>query len=116
VVSIPAEKHNIHITYIATYLPSGAHMFNIAWTVLHTLEERIHVLSKRPQDIPRSPRPRCAVVASLTIDTQPLLHDRDCPQASPIFRGRVQDSHHPMRGYLPSYLVIGVSLLNSKMT
>jgi hypothetical protein len=70
---------------------------------------------RRPQDIPRSSCPRCAVMASRMIDTQPLLHDRDCPQASLVLRGRVQDSHHPVGGNLPSYLVVGALLQNSKM-
>jgi hypothetical protein len=68
------------MAYITTYPPSGARAFNAAQTTLHTLRERIHVLRKRPQDIPRSPRPRCAIVTSCTTDTQPLPHDRDCPQ------------------------------------
>jgi hypothetical protein len=61
------------MSYITTYPPSGAHVFNVAWTVLHTLQERIHALCKSPQDTPRS-------------------------------------SHHPVGGYLPSYLVVGASL------
>jgi hypothetical protein len=61
-----------------------------------------------------SPRPRCAVVASRTTDTEPLPHDRDCPQASLVLREQVQDSHHPTEGYLPSYLVVDASLQNSK--
>jgi hypothetical protein len=110
VVSIPAEKSQIHMTYITTYLLSGAPMFNVAWAVLHMLRERIHVLRKRSQDIPRSPHPRCVVVASRLIDTQLLPHDRVCPQASLILRGRVQDSHHLVGGYLPSYLIVGALL------
>jgi hypothetical protein len=43
------------MTYMTTYPPSGAHAFNAAWTVLHTLQEHIRVLHKWPQDIPRSP-------------------------------------------------------------
>jgi hypothetical protein len=43
------------MSYITTYPPSGAHAFNVMWTALHTLQERIHVLRKSPQDIPRSP-------------------------------------------------------------
>jgi hypothetical protein len=54
VVCISAEKHNIHVTYNTTYLPSGAHSFNAAWTMLHTLQECIHVLWKWVQDIPGS--------------------------------------------------------------
>jgi hypothetical protein len=49
-------------------------------------------------------------VTSHTTDMQPLLYDRDCPQANLILRGRVQDSHHPTGGYLTSYLIIGASL------
>jgi hypothetical protein len=98
------------MTYITTYPSSGAHAFNAARTVLHMLRERIHILRKRPQDIPRSPRPRCVVVASHTTDMQPLPHDRDCPQANLVLRGRDQNSHHPAGGYLPSYLILGASL------
>jgi hypothetical protein len=54
VVIVPAEEHNIHMTYITTYPSSGVHVFNVARTVLHTLQERIHVLRKWPQHIPRS--------------------------------------------------------------
>jgi hypothetical protein len=96
--------------YITTYPPNDAHAFNAAWTTLHILRERIHVLRKRPQDIPRSTHPRCVVVTSRTMDTQPLSHDRDCPQANIILRGRVRDSHHPAGGYSPSYLIVGSSL------
>jgi hypothetical protein len=60
---------------------SGARAFNAAQTTMHMLRERIHILQKRPQDIPKSPHPRCAVVASRTTDTQPLPHDRDYPKA-----------------------------------
>jgi hypothetical protein len=48
------QKSTIYITYITTYPPSGAHVFNIVWTMLHTLQERIHVLRKWSQDIPMS--------------------------------------------------------------
>jgi hypothetical protein len=41
--------------YITTYPGSGAHAFNAAQTALHTLRERIHVLRKRQQDVPRPP-------------------------------------------------------------
>jgi hypothetical protein len=96
VVSVPAEEHNWYIiTYITPYPLSATRAFNDAWTTLYTLRERIHVLRKRPQDIPKSPHPRCAVMASHTTDTQPLLRNRDCPQASLILKGRVRDSHHP---------------------
>jgi hypothetical protein len=46
VVSVPVEEHNRYVAYITTYPPSGAHVFNAAWTALHTLQERIHVLRK----------------------------------------------------------------------
>jgi hypothetical protein len=68
------------MTYISTYPPSDVCVFNIARTTLHTLRERIYILRKRPQGIPRSPRPRCVVVTSRTIDAQPLTHDRDYPK------------------------------------
>jgi hypothetical protein len=67
-VSVPTEEHNRYIAYIIIYSPSGACAFNTAWTALHTLRERINVLRKRPQDNPRFPRPRCAVVTSRMTD------------------------------------------------
>jgi hypothetical protein len=100
-VSVPTEEHNRYMTYITTYPLSDVRAFNVVWTVLHTLREHIHVLRKRPQDIPRSPRPTCAVVASRMADTQPLPHDGDCPQVSLVLRGWVRDSHHPVEGNLP---------------
>jgi hypothetical protein len=103
------------MTYITTYSPSDTHAFNAAQTTMHTLRECTHVLRKRPQNISRSPRPRCVVVASCTTDTQPLPYDRDCPQANIILRRLVQDSHHPVGGYLPSYFFIGASLQKSKL-
>jgi hypothetical protein len=45
-----------------------------------------------------------------TMDTQPLPHDRECPQASLVLRERVQESHHSAGGYLHSYLGIGALL------
>jgi hypothetical protein len=68
-IIIPTEEHNRYKTCITTYPLSGACAFNTAWTKLHTLRERIHVFRKRPQNIPRSPRPRCVVMTSRTIDT-----------------------------------------------
>jgi hypothetical protein len=59
-----------------------------------------------------SPHPRCTIVASRTTDTQPLSHNR---QAKLVLRGCVQDSYHPVGGYLHSYLVVGASLHNSKL-
>jgi hypothetical protein len=116
VVSVPVKKHNIHIyTYITTYSPSGAHAFNVVWTALHMLREYNHVLRKRPPDIPRSSHPRCAVVTNHTTDTQLLLHDRGCPQANLVLRGRVRDSHHLAGRYIPSYLFVGASLQKSKL-
>jgi hypothetical protein len=104
-----------YMTYIITYPLSDAYVFNAVRTTLYTLRERIHVLRKWPQDIPRSTCPRCTVVTSRMTDTQPLLPDRDCPQASLVLRGWVQDSHHPTGGYLTFYLFIGVSLQNSNL-
>jgi hypothetical protein len=101
-------------TYISIYPPSGSHAFNASWTTLYTLRECIHVLHKQPQDIPSSSCTWCAVVTRRTMDTQPLSHDRDCPQANLVLRGRFQDLHHPAGGYLPSYLDVGVSLQKSK--
>jgi hypothetical protein len=46
VVNVPTEEHNRYMTYITTYPPSGAHAFNAAWTMLHTLQERIYTLRK----------------------------------------------------------------------
>jgi hypothetical protein len=43
-----------HLIYITTYPPSGVHAFNVVWTALHTLQERIHLLWKWAQDIHRS--------------------------------------------------------------
>jgi hypothetical protein len=103
------------MTYIITYPSSSVRVFNAAQIALHMLRERIHVLRKRPQDIPRSTRPRCAVVTSCKTDMQPLLHDRNCPQVSLILRGQVRDSHHPVGGYLPSYLGIGALLQRSNL-
>jgi hypothetical protein len=78
--------------------------------------ENIFMSCRRcPQDIPRSSCLRCAVVASHMIDTQPLPHDRDCSQASLILRGWVRDSHHPTGVNLPSYIVVGASLQESKL-
>jgi hypothetical protein len=37
VISVPAEEHNTHMTYITTYPPSSAYKVNAARTVLHTL-------------------------------------------------------------------------------
>jgi hypothetical protein len=84
------------MTYITTYPPSDVRVFNATRTTMYMVRERIHVLRKKPKDIHRSPRPRCAVVVSRTIDTQPLPHDRDCPQARLVLRGWVRDSHHLM--------------------
>jgi hypothetical protein len=92
VVSVPAEEYNIHMTYINPYPPSGVHTFNVTRTTLHTLRECIHIFRKRPQDIPNSTSPRCAVLTSHTMDTQPLPHDRDCPQANLDLRGWVKQT------------------------
>jgi hypothetical protein len=110
-----AKAHNRYMTYITTYPPRGTHVFDAARIILHTLRECIHILRMRPQDIPRSPCPRCTVVASRTIDTQLLPHARACPKANLILRGWVRDSHHLTGGYLPSYLVVDASLQESKL-
>jgi hypothetical protein len=98
------------MTYITTYPSSDARAFNVAQIVLHMLQECIHVLRKRPQDIPGSPCPRCMVVASRMTDTQPISHDKHYPQVNLVLRGRVQNSDHSVRGNLPSYLFVGASL------
>jgi hypothetical protein len=103
------------MTYITTYPPSGARVFNATWTAPHTLRELIHILRKRLQGMPRSPCPRCVVMTSHITDTQPLLQYRDCPQTNLILREQVQYSHHPVGGNLPSYLFIGASLQKSKL-
>jgi hypothetical protein len=44
-VSVPVENHNIY--NIHHHLsPNDAHTFNATWTVMHTLQECIHVLQK----------------------------------------------------------------------
>jgi hypothetical protein len=103
------------MTYITLYPLRDARAFKAARTTLHMLREHIHILRKRPQDILRSLCPRCMVMTTRTTDTQPLPHDIDYLQANLILRRWVWDSHHPMGGYLPSYLVVGASLLNSKL-
>jgi hypothetical protein len=106
------QKTTIYIyTHTSPLIPSsGARTFNAARIALYMWQECIHVLQKRPQNIPRPPYPRCVGVASRMTDTQPLPHDRDYHQESLILRGWVQDSHHPVGGHLPSYLVVGASL------
>jgi hypothetical protein len=54
-------------------------------------------------------------MVSRMTDTQPLPHDRECHQASLILRGRIRDSHHPVGGYLSTYLIVGASLQKSKL-
>jgi hypothetical protein len=91
-------------------------------THLTIVQERIHILRKWPQDIPRSLLAlgmRSWLVTQRTATPhdglQPLPHDRDCPQANPVLRGWVRDSHHPVGGYLPSYLDVGALLQKSKL-
>jgi hypothetical protein len=65
-VSIPAEKTQYaYMSYITTYPPSGAHVFNTVWTALHMLQERIHALHKSPRDISRSPH--CSTYCTIGI-------------------------------------------------
>jgi hypothetical protein len=76
-------------TYITTYLPSGVHAFNVAWVALHTLDNVFTSRGMGPQNIPRSSHPRCAVMASHMTDTQSILPNMDCSQASLVLRGWV---------------------------
>jgi hypothetical protein len=104
VVSIHAEN----TTYIYIYIPQVV----IVRLTLHGHRcihyENVFTSCRRhSQDIPRSPCPRCAVMISRMIDTQPLPHDKDCPQASHVLRGRVWGSHLHAGGNLLSYLFIG---------
>jgi hypothetical protein len=69
VITVPTEEHNRYMTYTTTYPPCDVHAFNVARIALYTLRERIHALKKRPQDIPRSPCPRCVVMTNHTTDT-----------------------------------------------
>jgi hypothetical protein len=114
-VSVPAEKH-MYIWYTSPLI------LPVVPTCLTLRGQRcIHYKNvftscrRGLQDIPRPPRPRCAVVASCMIDMQPLPYNRDCPQASLILGGQVWDSHHPVGENLPSYIFIGASLQNSKL-
>jgi hypothetical protein len=114
VVSVPTENTTkIYIWHTSPLIPQVVSMRLTLHGQHYICCE--NVLRKRPQDIPRSPRLRCAVMASRTTDTQPLLHDRDYPQANLILRGQEQDSHHPAGRYLPSYRLFGVSLQKSKL-
>jgi hypothetical protein len=115
VVYVPAENAYIY-NNVSPLIPQVA-LMHLTLHGQHCIcYENVFTSYRRcPQDIPRSPRPRWAVVASHTIDTQPLPHDRDYPQSSLILRGWVRDSHHPVRGNLTSYLVVGASLHNSKL-
>jgi hypothetical protein len=112
-LTLPLTKHGYRTCRRTqyTYMHIHHHLSPMwhACAALHTLQELIHILRKRPQDISRSPCFMC-VVASRTTDTQPLPHDRDCPQVSLVLRGRVWNSHHPARGNLHSYLVIDALL------
>jgi hypothetical protein len=56
------------------------------------VENTIHVLRKRPQENPMSPRRRCVVVISHTTDTHPvtvvrLTPQRDHKQLTPYMQG-----------------------------
>jgi hypothetical protein len=116
VVSVPIEN----ITYIYNHTSPLIPQVAPTGLTLHG-QSRIHhekvftPCRRCPQNIPRSPCPRCVVVARRMTDTQPLLNDRYCPQASLILREWVQDSHYLAKGNLPSYLIVGVLLQNSKL-
>jgi hypothetical protein len=109
-VSVSVEEYN-NIWHTSPLIPQ---VTSVCLT-LHTLRERIHILRKRPKDIPRSTHPRCVVVTSSMTDTYPLPHDRDCPQANLVLRGQVRDSYHPAKGYLHSYIFVSTSLQKSKL-
>jgi hypothetical protein len=86
-VSIPIEKHNKYIyNHTSPLIPQGAPMY----LTLHG-QRIIHYenafTSCRRDHKTRSRHPRCAVMASCTMDLQSLPHDRDYPQASLALRG-----------------------------
>jgi hypothetical protein len=105
VVSVPVEKHRYIYNHISPLIPQVAHMCLTLHGQHYICYENVFTSCKRrPKDIPRSPRPRCTVMACHMTDTQPILHDMDYPQASHVLRGWVWDSHHPAGGNLSSYL------------
>jgi hypothetical protein len=76
------------MTYITTY-PQVAPMHLTLHRQCCIRYENIFMsCTRRPQDIPRSPHPRCMVMTNRMIDTQLISHDMDCPQASLVLRGR----------------------------
>jgi hypothetical protein len=110
-VSVPTENMIDIYDHTSPLIPHVTHVR----LMLHG-QHCIHYMNiftscrRRPQEIPRSPHSRCMVMASCMIDMQSISHDMDSPEASLVLRGRVPDSHHPARGYLCSYLFIGVSV------
>jgi hypothetical protein len=83
------RKQNRYIyTHTSPLIPQVAHVCLTLHGQRCIRYENIFTSCRRhPQDIPRSPHPRCAIVASRTIDTQSLPHDRDSPQAILVLRG-----------------------------
>jgi hypothetical protein len=109
------QETQIYTTYIKTYPPNGAHSLTLCGQHCIHYENVFTSCRRRPPNIPRSPRPRCAVMASRMTNTQPISHDMVSPQASLVLRGQVRDSHHLTGRNLSSYLFIGASLQNSKL-
>jgi hypothetical protein len=115
VVSVPIEKHK-YIWHTSPVTPQVASTrLTLCGQRCIRYENIFTCYRRRPHDTLMSSCSRCAVVASHMIDTRPLPHDRDCPQASLVLRGRVQYSHHLTGGNLASYLFIGTPLQNSKL-
>jgi hypothetical protein len=116
VVSIPVKEHNIHIWHTSPLIPQVAH------THLTLRGQRCI----RHKDVFTSYGSGHKTALGLYLpqvrsrdsshdELQPLPHDRDYPQANFTLRQRVWGSHHPARGYLPSYHIVGASLQKSKL-
>jgi hypothetical protein len=114
-ISIPIKKYR-YIWHTSSLILQAAHISLMLHGQYCIRYENVFTSCiRRPQDIPRSPCPRCAVMVSCMTNIQLIPHDMDCPQARLILRGRVRNSHHPTGGNLPSYLCVGASLQNSKL-
>jgi hypothetical protein len=113
-VSVPVEKHNIHM-HTSPVIPQ------VAPTHL-TLRGQRCIRDKNVFTSCRSSHKIFSGLYSLWVrdrdssydGLQPLPHNRDCPQASLVLRGRVWDSHHPARGYLPSTTKSKLQKVNTK--
>jgi hypothetical protein len=115
-VSVPAENTTDIYNHTSPLVPQLAPMHLTMHGQHYICYKNVFTSCRRRlQDIPRSPSPRCTVVASRTIDMQPLPYNRDCSQASLVLRGWVWYSHHSAGGNLLSYLFVGVLLQNSKL-